>query len=224
MNESFFNRVGKGMSGSLKFASALLLVAVLNTGCLTRSLWSDETHRASPHPNITLALSPNQDDVLVQYNEKQPDKIRRRSYWLFDYTTLQGGEGKPEFVRANNYPELIPLTLSHDEAMAEPTGGFVAVKDPSKRSFELQRYGVPIGHFDLPSYTVDAKPTFERVALTPLAAVGDGVIAVGAAVSVVGVYALIGYLDNAEWPDGDEFDVPHSGKHHQGGLRAVRNP
>jgi hypothetical protein len=215
------------MRGTRKtIATQVLLVlpavVLLNTGCLTRSLWQAETVRPAHNPNLALAVAPDSADVLVQYNEKQPDKVRRRSYWLFDYVSDTGGAGKPKFVRPKAYSDLdlapIPLSVQNPPDDSMSVAGFVAVPSKGARGFELRRYGVPLGHFELPIYQVDAKPTFGRVALTPLAAVADGVITVSATVTVVGVLVLVESLeDDSEWPDID----CSSSKHKSGGLHAT---
>src|ERR1041385_8228151 len=168
------------MRGAFKIPSALLLVAVLNSGCLTRALWKSETRVASRDPRLSLAVPPDNSDVLVQYDEHQEGRVRRRSYWLFEYATHKGGEGKPNFVKAGTLTDINfePIRISDAGSNSATVGGFIASADFSQTRFKLHRDGVALGDFDLPSYTVDAKPTFGRVVLTPVAAAADGMLAV----------------------------------------------
>jgi hypothetical protein len=212
---------GKSETAVLRLLLVLPVIALLNTGCLTPSLWKAQIHEPARDPNLNLAVAPDGADVLVQYNEHEPDKVRHRSYWLFDHQTFDSGTGKPKFVRQKSYADLdltpIPLAEQNAADDAVSASGFVAVPAVGNRSFELRRDGVPLGHFQLPVYKVDAKPTFGRIALTPLAAVGDGVIAAGAAATVVGGVVLIGALESSD--DDTDYCAPAHNK--SGGLHAT---
>src|SRR5262245_50848226 len=186
------------MRGIPRLLVALPLVALLSSGCLTKSLWQPESRHAAANPNLTLSTTEDSSDVLVQYDERQSDKIRRRSYWLFEYNSEKGGTGKPHFVRPKSYTNMvlvpIPLTELAMLDSIESAAGFVALPTEEK-SFELQRYGAPLGRFYLPTYSVDAKPTFGRIVLTPLAAVADGVGLVGAGIGM----GAADYMASGEW-------------------------
>jgi hypothetical protein len=143
-------------------------------------LWEEKGHEPAVHPDLTLAVVPDSTNVLVQYNEGR--ESQRRSYWLFEYGT--GFNGKPRFVSPKEYKNmtLIPIPLSDEcfEGDAEPAVGYAAVSLVGQRSFELRRDGVLVGSFYLPDYHAYPIPTYGRVLLTPVAAVGDAAIVAGA--------------------------------------------
>src|SRR5262245_19634451 len=121
---------------SIQFFLALLAMVLLNTGCLTHSLWRGEIREPARDPGLTLAVAPDRQDVLVQYNESQSDKVRHRSYWLFEYA--EKGTGRPRFIHQQAYAGMdliqIPLSEQGSEVDAEPADGYVAVATVEQRS------------------------------------------------------------------------------------------
>ena len=213
------------MRGAPKYLIALFFVAVLSSGCLTRTLWQAESRHAAADPNLALAAAPDNSDVLVQYDERQDGKIRRRSYWLFEYTTVKGGTGKPHFVRPRTYTNmaLVPIPISSETLIdgTEPMVGFAALLTSELESFDLQRQGIPLGRFYLPTYSVDAKPTFGRIVATPFTVVLDGVGFVGAGLGA----GAAEYVGSGDWI-GDAIDAATSDSDdgNDGGMRATRKP
>src|SRR6476646_7082735 len=105
------------MRGKKKIAAQLFLIlpaiVLLNTGCLTPLLWKAEVRQPVKNPHLSLSAAPDNSDVLVQYDEHQSDKVHHRSYWLFEYVSNKGGEGRPRFLRPAAYSnlELTPIPL-----------------------------------------------------------------------------------------------------------------
>src|SRR5882724_10711202 len=92
-------RVKRGVSG-------LLIVCLMPwmTGCesLTGQLWSgdygDDHRHAAPEPALNLSQTPDQKDVLVQYDEMRSKdaKIQRRAYLLFANQKTVAAVRKPQ--------------------------------------------------------------------------------------------------------------------------------
>jgi hypothetical protein len=178
--------------------TAMLIVALMTSGCATSTLWEEQSCHPADNPNLNLALDPKSRDVLVQYEEQRGEatKCQHRAYWLFASTNSIAIWGKSVFVNPKDYAGLIPIPLL-DEAPgtnAPAMSGFVAVATPAQQGFDLWLNGAPLGRFDLPVYFAKPRATVWRVAATPFAALGDTTIIIVVCATVVVVIVGILYV------------------------------
>lgn len=157
------------------FSALILATALFTSGCIaTNALWEKKAYRPAEDPRLNLALSTNAQDVLVQYDERRgkSKNIERRAYWLF---TCYTNAPPPAFVALDTATglEAIPLFVPDAITNAPPQCGWYAVPVSDQPQFELFRDRRGLGSFTLPEYQVGPRSTAWRVALTPVAMVGD---------------------------------------------------
>jgi len=180
--------------------TAMLAVAMITGGCATSTLWEEKSYRPYDNPHLSLALAPERQDVLVQYDERYSEskKLRHRAYWLFASTNAMANHVKPVFVKPAVGAGLMPIPLLAEAqgTNAPPFGGYVAVATPAEQGFDLWRDGVPLGRFYLPIYFTAPRATVWRVMTTPFAALGDMVVVVVVCAAVVAVVVGVIYLES----------------------------
>jgi hypothetical protein len=182
------------------FAAGL---ATLLTGCstceecsLTYRVWDCGDFRnfnePAPEPKITLCEAPGRGDVLVQYDasSEKSSVVKRQAYYLWANHERILTKQKPKFIKTSNSEGLRPIpvfdaTASNSLASA---GTQYAVAAPDNRSFTLYQQDGTSETFDLPIYQ-QSYGTITRVALTPVAVVGDAAM-VGGVAAFVAFYAL----------------------------------
>jgi hypothetical protein len=176
---------------SLCLAGLLILTT---SGCLTRHLWNDSTFRddwePAGNPRLQLYQSPPpHEDVLVRYDETQEssDQVRSRAYFLHENQSAIQDRRKPLFLPPDSIPSGEPIPVYADPPAPPQTRGFYAVSAAHDSWFVLYKDGTELGIYELPAYATGASRA-KRVALTPVAVVGDVVIV---AVTVGGILFLI---------------------------------
>jgi len=183
--------------------SALLIVCLMPwmTGCesLTGRLWSSDLgendYQAAPEPDVKLSQTPDQKDVLVQYDEMRSKdaKIRHRAYLLYANEAIITSGKKPRFLTAKAAGKIqcAPLTISFAtnlSTVGDLTLRVVLAED--KHHFTLASNGRAIGTYQLPDYT--QHNAWAQVALTPATVTGDVIICA----SVVGIFVLYIYCES----------------------------
>ena len=173
--------------------TALLIVALLNTGCLTGGLWRERLYHPHPQPMVQLAAAPERPLILVGYREQfeNTQHIRWRAYWL-DLEDRYDPYAKPNFVDPADFPGVqpIPMLTATQGVSDVPATGFAAMETLNQPGFELWQNGDSLGRFKLPTYEGTAPPTPTNVAATPLTVLVDAALIVVAAAAVVTVLYL----------------------------------
>ena len=192
---------------STKLASILLAVVLGlgSAGCKTETspfftgrLWENRTfesfYEPAPGTNVEVYRSLRPDDYLVAYDESHEtsDKIRRRAFYLNASVERINQGKKPSFVSPRKAAGLEAVPVIPEAAIQSElkTNGIVSISI----SADGQRLMVqePDGEkveFRLPTYPAASGPAL-RVALTPLAVVGDTVL-VASIVGIVVTYAWV---------------------------------
>ena len=189
--------------GMKRWVSWGLIVCLMPwmTGCdsLTGRLWSSDIGQmncqAAAEPALNLSQTPDQKDVLVQYDEvrSKDAKIQRRAYLLFANDKIIAAGKKPLFLTAAQAARLqsLPLPISYMTNLS--TVGDLTLQvvlQEDKHHFTLTSNGRAIGTFQLPDYT-QHNPC-AQVALTPATVTGDVIICA----SVVGLFVLYVYCES----------------------------
>jgi hypothetical protein len=178
--------------------SGLLL---LFTGCetvheysLTYKVWDTDDFRrwSEPAPDPSLALFETSDHarLLVAYNaySEKHSKAKRQAYYLQPNQARIDARKAPKFVPPVVPTGMRPIPVVDASALATnplPNLASYAVLDTSGRAFTLYPQAEPLDPLRLPVYP-ESSGTALRVALTPLAVVGDTVM-VGLVASVAAV-------------------------------------
>lgn len=184
---------------SLSVGLAFCLVGCSSNGGigLTHRLWSTSDLRQfnepAPNPNLALFDATNRADVLVLYDafSEQSATTNRQAYFLEQNRDSVAEGTKPEFVEPAMSTGLKPipvLTSRPAETNQPPQLRDYAVATDESRAFTLHRKDQPTETFRLPVYA-ETSGTAKRLALTPLAVLGD-VMIVAAAVAVVAFVIL----------------------------------
>jgi hypothetical protein len=170
----------------------------LGSGCetvqeysLSYRLWdnSDLSKWSEPSSNPRLAIfeSPDHTKLLVEYDavSEKHSAIKRQAYYLEPNQARISAGKAPEFIAlaAAGGMTSIPVFEAATIATNPPTQlTNYAILSESGREFTLHPQAERLGAFQLPAYP-ESSGTMVRIALTPLAAVGDTVL-VGAVASV----------------------------------------
>lgn len=178
------------LTGIARFALVCGLAIFLN-GCATKALWETgdfaRYHEPKQPPELRLAYSERQQDVLVQYVERLESgaRLRKRAYWLYTEVPRIQQRHKPRFVSSSQARGLEPIPVVDSAGLTNASSfcGMFAVVSTNGDSFALWATNRTLGSFDLPVYE-DALGKTKRVLLTPPAVVADITI-VGAAVAIV---------------------------------------
>jgi hypothetical protein len=180
--------------------TALLVAAIMASGCATSKLWEEQSYHPADHPNLNLALDPKSREVLVEYQEQREEakKYQPRAYWLFASTNSIAARGKPVFVNPKDYAGLTPIPLLNEATAtnAPALAGYVAVATPAQQGFDLWLDGAPLGRYYLPIYFAKPRATVWRVAVTPFAALGDTTVVIVVCAAVVAVVVGVIYLES----------------------------
>jgi hypothetical protein len=173
-----------------------MLPLILNTGCVTKALWTNENLEAWNEPandaNVRLFADGKRDDLLVVYDEysERSGVTNARAYWL-DKNRKRLEQGRMPFFVSTN----VALRLSAVPVLdALPEGSmprFYALQTTNQQSFALYSGTTQISSNDLPVYN-DGRGKVEKAALTPLAVTADLTI-VG---SVIGYFCLEGVVSS----------------------------
>src|SRR5882724_11532526 len=185
--------MGQNMNARVKRGISCLLIVCLVpgvTGCegLTGQLWSGDyggVHcHAAPEQALNLSQTPDQKDVLVQYDEVRSKdmKVQRRAYLLFANEKTVAAGKKPRFITAAAAGKMqgFPLPISYMTNLSiagDLTLRVVLQED--KHRFTLVSDGREIGSYQLPDYL--QRSTWVQVLLTPAAVTGDVLIVAGIA-------------------------------------------
>lgn len=189
----------KGLPAMKKIPFALFgLAALILSGCqtveeysLTHKLWNNGELRqfSEPAPDPKLALARARGDVLVEYDalSETHSVVMRRAYYLqANQERVLAGKA-PRFLNQPPAEGLTPIQVFESQtAVPDPPpilAGY-AVSSKEGRTFTLYWPATPAESFDLPVYP-ETNGTAVKVALTPLAVVGDTVM-VSLMVGVVG--------------------------------------
>jgi hypothetical protein len=193
------DRTMKRLSPVWRESGLALGLCLLVSGCetvqdhsLSYKLWdnSDLSKWSEPSSNPRLALfeSPDHTRLLVVYDavSEKHSVVKRQAYYLeLNQARISAGKA-PRFTdpAASEGMTPIPVFEAATFATNPPTQlTNYAILSESGREFTLHPQAERLGAFQLPAYP-ESSGTMVRVALTPLAAVGDT-----AMVGVVGVPA-----------------------------------
>ncbi len=180
----------------------MLALTAITQGCMTDALWDCKHHEPE---KIYLATTPQTNHILVFYTDyikslslkAKPEQHQQLAYWLLQPTNTPK-QLLPEFVDVTNTSDLVkvpvvylrksnstnaPLWLHRFSSIAvtnsPPEHGYYVLAKSQffGAPYQLWHDGQRIGNFNFPSgYQEWGKPTFLRVALTPLTAATDVVI------------------------------------------------
>jgi len=171
----------------------LVLLAGLCAGCetvenvsFTYKLWNNDlpSHsQPTANPELAVFTAPAHHDMVVEYNAISDKNLRvvRRAYFLAASQDQIARGHAPNYVSPGKVSGLqpIPNQVSTNEYV-------LAGKDG--KTFTLFRANQPPESHSLPFYE-DDHGTLSRVALTPVAVVGDAAI-VGACGAVIAAIVL----------------------------------
>jgi hypothetical protein len=148
------------------------------------SKWSEP----SPNPRVAIYESPDHTKLLVEYDaySEKHSMIKRQAYELQSNQARISAGKAPKLVgpAAAKGMTSIPVFEAATVVTNPPTHlTNYAIISESGREFTLHPQAERLGAFQLPAYP-ESSGTMVRVALTPLAAVGDTVM-VGLVASVV---------------------------------------
>jgi len=193
---------------STKFASILLAVVLGlgSAGCKTETspfftgrLWENRTfesfYEPAPGTNVEVYRSLRPDDYLVAYDESHEtsDKVRRRAFYLNASVERINQGKKPSFVSPRKAAGLEAVPVSPEAAIQSElkTNGVarISMSADGERLTMQQPDGAKV-EFRLPTYPATSG-TVLRVAVTPLAVVGDTVM-VASVVGIVICYSWAG--------------------------------
>lgn len=188
------------MRRTLEVISALLIVAILGSGCATKALWGERSYHPTDAINLALAAAPGKKDVLVQYDEQYGDseKFRRRAYWLFEFARGDDrGKRMPMFVEPMTAGRLVSLPVldRRPDLDAPLAAGSYAVVNLTQQYFELWQDGAWQGKFELPVYFQTPPATVWRIAVTPFAVLADGIIAIAVVAAVAAVVGVVLWVE-----------------------------
>jgi hypothetical protein len=177
----------------------------LATGCdtlcestLTGRLWDEGRANhclPAPKPNLKLYRAPDNEDVLVTYDElrEKNDSIQRRAFFLKPNVRKLEERKRPKFVKASKVAELRWISVVEAGSTNAPVGEQVVVKvSADGQEFALISHGAELGPYVLPIY-LDRGSQVRRAVLTPLATMGDVIVVVVIVGAVAGVVLLYGY-------------------------------
>ena len=190
-----------------KFTSILLIVALgaSSVGCATDTspfftcrLWENATFESFYEPaspaNLEVYRSLKPQDLLVTYDESHEsrDKIRRRAFYLNASLERVNQGRKPHFVSPRKAVGLATVAVIPEAEVQSvaTTNGFasISISADGQRLMVRDPDGEKV-EFRLPTYPAASGPAL-RVALTPLAVVGDTVL-VASVVGIVFAYAWV---------------------------------
>jgi len=180
-----------------------LSLGALFSGCetvheysLSYKVWDTDDFRKwsepSSDPRLALFETPDHTNLLVQYDafSEKHSVIKRQAYYLQPNQARIAAGKAPKFVPPAAPEGMRPIPVFEARALAtnRPTAltNYAIVAD-SGREFTLHPQAVPLGAFPLPVYPENSG-TVTRIALTPLAVIGDTVM-VGLVVSAVALIA-----------------------------------
>ena len=176
---------------------------VMVTGCetvqdysLSYKLWTNDEFRKwnepAPDPHLAVFEAQGHTNLLVAYDafSEKHSAVKRQAYYLQpDQARIRAAKA-PKLVAPVAAPGMrsIPVFGAKAVATNPPTHlTNYAVLSESRREFTLQPQAEPLGAFPLPVYP-ESSGTVIRVALTPLAVVGDTAM-VGLVAAVVALLA-----------------------------------
>jgi len=184
-------------------------LAPLATGCdtmrdstMTGRLWDagGVNHcLPAPTPNLKLYRTPDDQDVLVTYDEllEKSDSIRRRAFFFKPNVRRLEDRKRPKFVNPDQVMELKLVPVSEFGNTNAPAEEVVFAKvSGDGQEFTLIWFGADLGPYALPVY-VDRGSAFRRALLTPLTTTGDVIVAVVAVGVVAGAIAAYSYACSA---------------------------
>ena len=190
-----------------RFTSFLLSVSLGlgSVGCTTDTspfftcrLWQNGTfetfYEPAPSANLEVFRSLRPQDYLVTYDESHEtrDKIRRRAFYLNANLERVNQGRKPHFVNPRKADGLATVAVIPEAAIrfVATTNGIVSISiSADGQRLTVQEPANGTMEFRLPTYPSASGPAL-RVALTPLAIVGDTVLVA----SVVGIVAAYGWV------------------------------
>lgn len=160
------------------------------TGCVTAALWEDgrflRMHEPAAPPNLRLFLSPNEEKVLVQYDEtvEGKDSIKLRTYWISLNSQPPDNPHRPPFVSAKTVQGLtaIPIVPPESDLAKTNTPPF-AISETYPVGFTLNRANRAPIRYDLPVFD-DGSGLTKQILITPFAVTADAVI-VGGILSLI---------------------------------------
>lgn len=158
---------------------SLLALLASASGCATHALWNeadlDTWNEPAPTPNLRLFRNETKNDFLVVYNEyrERKDAVRTKAFLLNANQTRLDNRQRPNFVSAKNQRELSSVLVvpPNSQHLSMTPQTYYAVAD-TNGSFKIFSGEAEISSHSLPVYN-DGFGGAKRVALTPVAVVGD---------------------------------------------------
>jgi hypothetical protein len=178
--------------------SLALCLGFLGSGCetvqkysLSYKLWDTEEFRKwsepSSNPRLALFETPDHTDLLVEYDavSEKHSVIKRQAYYVQPNQARIDAAKAPKLVAPVAPGGMRPIPVFEESTLATNPPAHLtnyAVVSASGREFTLHPQAEPLGAIQLPVYP-EGSGTALRIALTPLAALGDTVM-VGLVASV----------------------------------------
>lgn len=164
----------------------ITLLLLFFSGCataekfsLTHKVWDKAqrpTNRPAPDPKLALFASSTNHDVLAVYDalSEHRDRIERRAYFVHTNDARISARKKPRYADLSTLTNMSSVPVVAPTNVTKSSGMFAAypVRTDHGHGFELYRDSTPEGTHSLPVY-FEAGGTPSRVALTPLAVIGD---------------------------------------------------
>jgi hypothetical protein len=153
----------------------------------------------APTPNLKLYRTPDDQDVLVTYDEllEKNDSIRRRAFFFKPNVRRLEDHKRPKFVNPEKVMKLKLVPVLESGNTNSPAGEVVFAKiSADSQAFTLIWFGSDLGPYALPAY-VDRGSEVRRALLTPLTTTGDVIVAVVAVAVVAGAIAGYSYACGA---------------------------
>ena len=185
-----------------RLPGAAVGLALLVGGCetvedysMSCKVWSphefSKWNEPEPNPHLALYETPDHSKLLVVYDaySEKHSAAKRRAYYLQSNEARIGERKAPGFVDPAAAQGMQPIPVFEAKTLGTnlPTGlTNYAILAESGRSFTLHPQASPLGACELPVYQ-ESSATALRVALTPVAVVGD-VVMVGVVASVMALY------------------------------------
>ena len=169
----------------------LLFVLMLESGCVTKALWTNDNLEAFKEPScpnhLRLYRFDEKQDLLVVYDEysERSDRIRTRAYLLDQNKTRLGEKRAPHFVSTKLTNNLVSVPVFNSIPNEAKLSLYAVANELD--SFTIYSAAHEISSHDLPVYN-DGKGRVEKVILTPASATADLTV-VG---SVIGFWYLYG--------------------------------
>jgi len=191
----------------------MTVLVVLAAGCetareysFTYKVWDKGRRpicRPAPEPQLAVFVAPTNREVLAAYDalSEREEKVERRAYFVAANEGLIMARKPPGFAELalTNNLSSVPLVATTNAVTNTGNVARYPAGTDYGPGFELYRNGRSEGTHPLPVYFEESVGTAGRVALTPLAVLGDTLLVAG----VVGTFGALLWLQAGAPPFGN---------------------